>query len=71
VRKHHFSLRATDDRFVMVIECTAKTNEEELKSFLSQTGAEEVHTQMAETGWWLGSYSRNRKTFENPNAILA
>ncbi len=71
VRKHHFSLRSTDDRFVMVIECTAKTNEEELKSFLSQAGAEEVHTQMAETGWWLGSYSRNRKSFENPNAILA
>jgi hypothetical protein len=71
VRKHHFSPRATDDRFVMVIECTEKTNEEELKHFLEQAGAEEVNTQHAETGWWLGSYSKNRKPFENPNTILA
>src|SRR5664279_5025931 len=34
VRKHHFSLRSTDDRFVMVIECTAKTNEAEAQAFL-------------------------------------
>src|SRR5665213_160471 len=71
VRKHHFSPRSTDDRFVMVIECTEKTNEEELKTFLQQTGAEEVHVQNAETGWWLGSYSANRKPYENPNTILA
>lgn len=71
VRKHHFSPRSTDDRFVMVIECTEKTNEEELKTFLQQTGAEEVHVQNAETGWWLGSYSATRKPYENPNTILA
>lgn len=71
VRKHHFSPRSTDDRFVMVIECTVKTNEEELKNFLQQTGAEEVNTQDAETGWWLGSYSKNKKLFENPKTILA
>ncbi|MDP4128536.1 MAG: DUF3341 domain-containing protein [Bacteroidota bacterium] len=71
VRKHHFSPRSTDDRMVMVIECTEKTNEEELKTFLSQTGAEDVHVQNAETGWWLGSYSKNKKPFENPNTILA
>ncbi|HEY4155480.1 MAG TPA: DUF3341 domain-containing protein [Puia sp.] len=71
VRKHHFSLRSTDDRFVMVVECTEKTNEEELKSFLQQAGADEINTQMAETGWWLGSYSKNKKPFENPNTILA
>lgn len=71
VRKHHFSLRATDDRFVMVIECTEKTNEEELKNFLKGTGAEEVNVQLAETGWWLGSYSKNKKPFESPKPILA
>jgi hypothetical protein len=71
VRKHHFSPRSTDDRFVMVVECTARTNEEELKSFLQQVGADEINTQNAETGWWLGSYSRNKKPFENPNTILA
>src|SRR4029078_8349462 len=37
VRKHHFSLRATDDKFVMVIECTPKTNEAELVSILKST----------------------------------
>jgi hypothetical protein len=71
VRKHHFSPRATDDRFVMVVECTAKTNEEELQNLLRQAGAEDVHAQEAETGWWLGTYSSNRKAFENPNTILA
>ena len=34
VRKHHFSLRSTDDLFVMVIECTDKTNEAEAQAFL-------------------------------------
>jgi hypothetical protein len=71
VRKHHFSLRSTDDLFVMVIECTPKTNEEELRNFLQQTGASDVHVQNAETGWWLGTYDKNKKSFENPNTILA
>ena len=29
VKKDHFNLRSTDDLFVMVIECTEKTNETE------------------------------------------
>ena len=33
VRKHHFNLRSTDDLFVMVIECTDKTNEADLQDF--------------------------------------
>ena len=61
VKKHHFSLRSTDDMFVMVIECTAKTNEAELKSFLGSIGAKDVNVQNAETGWWLGRYGRNTK----------
>src|ERR1700730_1617797 len=38
VRKHHFSLRATDDLFVMVIECMPKTNEADLQAFLKSVG---------------------------------
>ena len=38
VRKHHFSLRATDDLFVMVIECMPKTNEADLQAFLKSIG---------------------------------
>src|SRR5579864_7197266 len=48
VKKHHFHLRATDDLFVMVIECTAKTNVDDLQSFLSNAGAVEVNVQDAE-----------------------
>ncbi len=64
VKKHHFHLRATDDLFVMVIECTEKTNESELSSFLQSNGAKEVSVQEAETGWWLGRYDRDTKPFE-------
>ena len=71
VRKHHFSLRATDDKFVMVIECTPKTNEAELVSFLKSTGAADVHVQNAETGWWLGTYSKNLPSGDNANPLLA
>jgi hypothetical protein len=71
VRKHHFNLRSTDDQFTMVIECTAKTNEEELKGFLKSIGAIDVHTQNAETGWWLGTYSKNIPAVDNAKTILA
>jgi Protein of unknown function (DUF3341) len=70
VRKHHFSLRATDDLFVMVIECTSKTNETELQAFLKSIGALDVHIQNAETGWWLGTYSRNIPSVDNAKTIL-
>jgi hypothetical protein len=39
VKKHHFHARATDDLFVMVIECTDTTNAEDLKAFLASSGA--------------------------------
>lgn len=71
VRKHHFSLRATDDLFVMVIECTSKTNETELEAFLKSVGALDVHIQNAETGWWLGTYSKNIATVDKTKTILA
>ena len=64
VRKHHFHLRATDDLFVMVIECTAKTNEDEATAFLATLGAKEISVQDAETGWWIGRYDREQKLLD-------
>jgi len=70
VRKHHFNLRSTDDQFTIVIECTDKTNLEGLQEFLKSTGAFDVHVQDAETGWWLGTYSKNIPSVDNPKTIL-
>jgi hypothetical protein len=66
VKKHHFHLRSTDDLFVMVIECTTRSNEEELKTYLLAQGAKEVNVQIAETGWWLGTYDKQQKLFKEP-----
>lgn len=67
VRKHHFHLRSTDDLFVMVIECTPKTDEGEVSGFLNSLGAKEINTQIAETGWWLGRYDREQKLYHETN----
>ncbi|MHA4843103.1 DUF3341 domain-containing protein [Flavitalea antarctica] len=70
VKKHHFHERATDDLFVMVIECSARTNEAEVSAFLSANGAVEVNTQVAETGWWLGTYDKEKKLYqETPEPV--
>ena len=61
LKKHHFHPRATDDLFVMVIECTAKTNELELRNFLLNNGAIEVNVQEAEAGWWFGRYDKDQQ----------
>ncbi len=71
VKKHRFHLRATDDLFVMVIECTDKTNTDDLKSFLSNAGAVETDLQIAEADWWVGSYDKEYVPFENTNEIAA
>ena len=71
VKKHHFNLRSTDDLFVMVIECTSKTNEMEAQAFLTSVGAKDVKVEEAETGWWLGRYDRDTKPFENRETALA
>ncbi len=63
IKKHHFHLRATDDLFVMVLECTEKTNESDLLGFLENNGAIETNVQVAETGWWLGRYDREQKLY--------
>jgi hypothetical protein len=71
VKKHHFHARATDDLFVMVIECTARTNVEDLKGFLQSAGAIEINEQNVEANWWLGRYDREQKLYADENAAIA
>jgi hypothetical protein len=71
VKKHHFHARATDDLFVMVIECTDKTNAEDLKGFLVANGAIETDIQIAEEGWWLGHYDKDEMRFEAKQTVAA
>lgn len=63
VKKHHFSPRATDDAFVMVIELTPQSNADEIKAFLQNNGAIEINEQEAEAGWWFGRYDREQKLY--------
>jgi hypothetical protein len=71
VKKHHFNLRSTDDKFTMVIECTNKTNEGEAIAFLNQTGAEDVHAQVAESEWWIGRYHKQQELYRDSNIAIA
>jgi hypothetical protein len=71
VKKHHFHPRATNDYFVMVIECTDKTNVDDLKAFLSNNGALETDVQIAEDGWWLGHYDKEEMMFESKSPVAA
>jgi hypothetical protein len=70
VRKHHFNLRSTDDQFTMVIECTEKTNEAEVKAFLESVGATGINTQVAESGWWWGRYDKDKTPFQHKETAL-
>lgn len=63
VKKDHFNLRSTDDTFTMAIECTERTNEQEVINFLQSVGAQEVSVQMKETGWWLGRYDKEQQLY--------
>jgi Protein of unknown function (DUF3341) len=65
VKRHHFHARATDDLFVMAIECTEKTSDSELQAFLQKAGAVEVNVQTAETGWWIGTYDKEQKLYSD------
>jgi hypothetical protein len=69
IKKHHFHARATDDLFVMVIECTDRTNEIEVRDFLAKSGAVEVDTQVAEEGWWIGRYDKDQKLYKDEIAV--
>jgi len=71
LKKHHFHLRATDDLFVMVIECTAKTNAEDLQIFLTNAGAVETNIQEAEAGWWLGTYDKEQRLIRDTTIEIA
>jgi hypothetical protein len=71
VKKHHFHARATDDQFVMVLECTSKTNEDQAKAFLDSVGAKEINVQVAEADWWLGMYDKQEKLFEAGSTEVA
>jgi len=66
VKKDHFHPRATDDMFVMAIECSEKTNEGEVTDFLKNIGAIEVNTQYKETGWWIGRYDKDDRPSGEP-----
>ena len=70
VKKDHFHMRSTDDWFVMVIECTEKTNSNEAMDYLQGLGAKEVTTQYKETGWWLGRYDQETKVFGKPVEVV-
>jgi hypothetical protein len=63
VKKHIFNPRQTDDKFVMVLEITSKTNKEELKSYLASVGAKDIEEQTAEAGWWYGRYDKDDKFY--------
>ncbi len=49
----------------MAIECSDKTNESEVITFLQNVGAQNVHAQYKETGWWLGRYDKQQKLYES------
>ena len=68
VKKHHFHPRATDDLFVMVIECTTKTNVNDLMGFMQSAGAIQVEEQLAEDGWWIGRYDKEQKLYADESA---
>ncbi|MBS1748126.1 MAG: DUF3341 domain-containing protein [Bacteroidetes bacterium] len=70
VKKHHFHHRATDDKFVMVIECTSKTNVDDLKDFLSNAGASEVNVQDAEANWWIGTYDKEQVLLKDSKPVV-
>jgi hypothetical protein len=70
VKKHHFHPRATDDLFVMAVECTERTNVEDLKGFLQSAGAVEVNYQVAESGWWFGRYDVDQKLYAEESPVV-
>ncbi len=65
VKKHSFSLRATDDRMVMVIECTPKTNVPDLEGFLASVGGQDINVQEAEADWWWGRYDKEQRLIKD------
>ncbi len=52
----------------MAIECTEKTNDADLQNFLKSAGAENINVQVAETGWWIGTYNKEQKLYNTANS---
>jgi hypothetical protein len=57
----------TINLFVMVQECTPKTNEAEAVAFLESIGAVETDVQVAEERWWFGRYDKEQKLYQVKN----
>ena len=53
VKKHHFHKRATDD----------------LQSLLKSNGAVETETQVAEDGWWFGTYDKEDNLYNDKHQL--
>lgn len=68
VKKHIFHPRQTDDLFVMAVECTPATDENEVKDFFKDKGTVGVEVQEAEAGWWWGRFDREQRII-NENAV--
>jgi hypothetical protein len=70
VKKDHFNLRSTDDTFVMVLECTDRTDENDTLRFLQEIGGQEVAVQYKETGWWIGSYAKDQRLYNTTAEVV-
>ncbi|HLW09974.1 MAG TPA: DUF3341 domain-containing protein [Fermentimonas sp.] len=68
VKKHIFHERQLDDVFVIVLEVTGDSTDEEMMNFLSETGAYETNIQIAEEGWWYGYWDKE-EDYQNQTTL--
>ncbi len=61
VKKHVFHPRQTDDLFVVALEISEQTSEQEVMDFFKSTGAVETNIQMAESEWWYGRFDKEEE----------
>ena len=54
----------------MVIECTDKTNTDDLVAFLKTNGAIETDVQVAEEEWWFGTYDKEDDLYNTKQVAL-
>jgi len=53
----------------MVIELTGKSSETDVQAFMSSIGAKGINVQLAETGWWLGRYDKEKGPYDKAEKI--
>lgn len=70
VKKDHFNPRSTDDTFVMAIECTDKTDENQALQFVKDLGGQDVKVMYKETGWWIGRYDQDQKLYNTTAEVV-